>query len=49
MREKCINIKAVCEEVVKMINHVISVEKQKKWKQLCRSTAWSINEVEEFA
>lgn len=29
MREKCINIKVVCEEVVKMINYVILVEKKR--------------------
>lgn len=46
MRE--IDIKAVYKEVVKMINHVISVEQQEKWRQLCRSIGWRITEIEEL-
>ena len=30
MRENCMAIKAVCKELVKMINYVISVEQQEK-------------------
>lgn len=48
MREKCIAIKAVCKELVKMTNYVISVEQQEKWRQLCRSIGWSITEIEEL-
>ena len=48
MREKCVDIKAVYKEVVKMINHVISVEQQEKWRQFCRSIGWRITEIEEF-
>lgn len=48
MREKCIAIKAVCKELVKMTNYVISVEQQEKWRQLCRSIGWSKTEIEEL-
>ena len=48
MREKCIVIKPVCKELVKMINYVISVEQQEKWRQLCRFIGWSITEIDEL-
>lgn len=48
MRKKCIAIKPVCKELVNMINYVISVEQQEKWRQLCRSIGWSITEIDEL-